>query len=529
MEIGNAIVAIGGPWALLLAAITLGLIWLSTRYYREVLESGGTELNALVKRAEQNGDPGYVYRAIVRGLLQKVDTFLRDNDGRPISSKSSYTPELFDLAAFVTIVYPFAALLLNWTLEGDAGRAGVAIGLVPHASYLSRFSLSIALIIFLVSAVAARALLLQGRRLISAALLIAAFGATMFLIWPIFLTGFASTVRMQGETAEVWIFCFLVALMVIYALIGNFTHTTLGKGTGALTTAFALALAAFTTQFSNARNLAQVMLVLAMCVAGLALVGFAFRAFRGTKWFSSIWLTWWLLSTSISCALLFISAWRHVGIPNLELVVFLTVLPLVNLPFDFVSLAFTRALVRWSLDAKAPPPIVIGILDAVCALVVLIPSLAVANIAGMEGANWLTRLSGGADILPVRQLLDQIKLAPFAPSNDWLYITVLFPTILPSMFNFVILGTASLVGTWFPNGWILSEIRAIRADPTQNRGRIRIVSATLAAQWVLGFAVVAAASAGLYWISSHNGGWLLATYRDYVLFFCSHTMQMFAP
>ncbi len=163
--------------------------------------------------------------------------------------------------------------------------------------------------------------------------------------------------------------------------------------------------------------------------------------------------------------------------------VMLGVVPLVNIPFDWASVGFTRALLRRGCEPGAPSPLWLGLADLGIGLVLLV-LLALALIAALQFADGLLLRAGGKPLAHVGALLDNIARNPRDPGNFWAYAT-LFSTLIPSALNAVI-GSVSL-GAWLCpplRRWASGQM-ALLGEKGQEGTRARL-AAYLAAQTAFG-------------------------------------------
>jgi hypothetical protein len=127
------------------------------------------------------------------------------------------------------------------------------------------------------------------------------------------------------------------------------------------------------------------------------------------------------------------------------LLVMLGLVPLLNLPFDFLAIGFTRGLLRRGIAPRASTslPFRLGLLDAGIGLLLQL-LLAAALIAGLQAADALMlRAGAGHPVIDVPARLAALGDAPYAAENWWIWITML-STLIPSALNLAA-GTVSLV------------------------------------------------------------------------------------
>ena len=176
---------------------------------------------------------------------------------------------------------------------------------------------------------------------------------------------------------------------------------------------------------------------------------------------------------------------------------FFTLIPLVNLPFDWASIGLTR----WLLRAGAEPgsgvwrPLVFGFADFAVAALLVVPALACATVLAIHVVNAGTVIAGAPAPLPLGEILTSLRQEPTHPRNYWMYFTLL-STLLPSILNLFV-GAASAF-SWATVGcWALAPIEKYRADPKGQSAMLGWLPGWLAAPWMLGVFFTAVA---LYWL-----------------------------
>lgn len=99
---------------------------------------------------------------------------------------------------------------------------------------------------------------------------------------------------------------------------------------------------------------------------------------------------------------------------------FLSLLTLLNAPFDWASLGLTRALLRRGLELGGWWPYLLALVDA-CLAGVIIALLALTMAIGVQAFDELAVHGGGtnAAVLPLDQLFDGIAQNPGAPEYWW--------------------------------------------------------------------------------------------------------------
>ena len=209
------------------------------------------------------------------------------------------------------------------------------------------------------------------------------------------------------------------------------------------------------------------------------------------------------------------------------LLVMLTLVPLVNMPFDWASIGVTRGLLRRGSARGASPalPFLLGIADFLIGLALLV-ALACALVLALHTADAVV-LAAGADkpLIDVPARLLTLGRTPYDPENWWVYLT-LFSTLIPSAFNLAI-GMISLatVSSERRRNSLIRRIEHLSADGKGEGGtRFEIVVSlatpvflgTLATGlliWAATLLLLHAGGKALWWFLGHIAWieWLMMT------------------
>lgn len=176
------------------------------------------------------------------------------------------------------------------------------------------------------------------------------------------------------------------------------------------------------------------------------------------------------------------------------LLLFLGLLTLLNAPFDWLSLGLTRGLLRRGIELGGWYPYLLALLDALAAVAV-IAVLSCTMVIGIQAFDYVAVLGGGAPILPLREIFDGIAKNPEAPEFWWIY-ALLLSTMIPSLINLAIGGTALLRGIPGLQSWLLRLVPDGEAVPAYDRPLAAFV---LTFQWAAGIVLGIAAQFFLLW------------------------------
>lgn len=202
------------------------------------------------------------------------------------------------------------------------------------------------------------------------------------------------------------------------------------------------------------------------------------------------------------------------------LLLFLGLLTLINAPFDWASLGLTRALLRVGLERGGWWPLLLALIDAVCAALI-VALLTIAMVLGIQAFNSLAVLGGGTAILSLERLLAGIGNRETAqePEFWWVYV-LLLSTLVPSLINLGIGGASLMRGLPFLPSVLLRFLPEDSPVPSAERVWIPLV---LALQTVGGVILGLAVQALIFWgVIVHVMPWfgfgLLDMARDLVAF-----------
>jgi hypothetical protein len=473
------------PLALLLAVSGVALALLHSRYFG-MLSAGAEGAGSLERQGydtlRQNlATGGHAVRVYSRWLtvfLNAVDGFFGDAGmaDRTLFPRAFglrtpaplWTAPAFDRCLLLALLYPIVTVYIMWTVSGHVGPAEEALGL-PGA--LSSWKRGIA---------------------------VTALGLSAF--------GFWRSARMSGRISFVWsIVGGAVAVVAgIFAVPGSGPFAVAVASVGAFAVAVAVigAVADASDVYGRVYGRFAVAGPFAVGVAVIPVVVVrAFDAFTSTVTASVIMITvsqlnatairnrWhgiflllFFVGTTSGCLMaahLLSSSpdWHSSG----PLLLFLGLLTLLNAPFDWASLGLTRALLRLGLELKSWWPFLLALVDGLFAAVI-VALLALTMVIGVQTFDALAVHGGGKPVLPLDILFKGIAAHPEAPEFWWVY-ALLLSTMIPSLINLMIGGTALMRAVPGLSQWLLNYLPATGAVRTYDRAWI---AAVLTGQVALG-------------------------------------------
>lgn len=178
---------------------------------------------------------------------------------------------------------------------------------------------------------------------------------------------------------------------------------------------------------------------------------------------------------------------------GLALILFLPVFALVNAPFDWLSLGFTRWLMRMGLDKGGWWPVWLAFVDLVAAFVCLV-ILSVALLLVVQAFNLSVQAQGGDVVFDPRPVLRDLASPQtrWEPEYWWIYATV-FSTLLPSLVNLFVGSLSLLRGIGPLRAYIARQLEVDRRLIRLERVRLSLL---IALQFPLALAMACAMLAG---------------------------------
>jgi Domain of unknown function (DUF4062) len=469
-------IALAAPLALLLALSSLALVHIYIRYFG-ILATGSEPAwsrerlgyDALRQNLTTGGPAVRMYSRWLTTFLNKVDHFFGDASmaDRTLFPRAFglrapaplWTAPAFDRCLLLALIYPTASIFIIWAVSGHVGPAEAALTLEPDIEGWRRG--------LVVGAMAIVALAFRGAR---------SNLGTAFAVAGVVALAAVTTLAVALPGVAVGV------LVVAFAFAFAFART----GAGAVAVAVAGPIA-------GAGNVAVVVVVAgALAVNILSQISIKYR-----------WQGLFLLLFSIGILLSYLGAvnvlssretWNFVG----PLSLFLGLLTLINAPFDWFSLGLTRALLRRGLELGGWWPYLLALADALAAAFI-IALLAITMVISVQTFDHLAEHASGAAarILSLDKLFDGIAAHPSAPEYWWVY-ALLLSTMIPSLINLMIGGTALIRAVPGLSPWLLNYLPANGAVHSYDRAWIAaVLTGQITLGVVLGVGVQALLAYGL--------------------------------
>ena len=390
-------------WRLFLFLISLA-VFLGPFYYHSILSGAGGQPGAAYAQLRahlvEGGQPTRVYNRWLASALAHVDTFFNDA-GRSDRSWAAramrletdgprWTAPAFDRCLLLALLYPIVSVYVVWVFSGHVGLAEHTLGLAesdPTSPIHAMRRLLGAAALIIAPIAARKAIAADGWRA-TLPWLIVGISAVAFAGAGAVAVAFAVAVAGAGAGA--------------FAVAGAVADAVAGAVAGAVAVAVvaggvAVAVAAKKGLLGQAVSILCIVAALVCCAAA-----------------------YWLSMED---------NWHAAG----ALLLFFGVLTLVNAPFDWLAIGFTRALLRKGLSRGGAWPFAFALVDVLVAAV-LIGALAFAMVVAVDLFDDLAVIRGGpgARILPLDQLFAGLETAPGAYENWWVWM-LLFSSMIPSL------------------------------------------------------------------------------------------------
>ncbi|WP_413204852.1 hypothetical protein [Rhodospirillum sp. A1_3_36] len=402
---------------------------------------------------------------------------------RPPWTTAWLTATSFDRCLVLAVLYPLTFAFLSWTVTGTAGSLGDALGLKDTTAALNRL-VSVGFLSILVS------LFVVSRRLPGWKSWVA--GAFAFA----FAFAFAVTGASAGAVA--------VAVAVTGAVAVAVTGAVAGAVAGA--GAFAVAVAG-----AGAGAIAfPVAVAVAVAFTGVIVV-LQSTAIRHAVYGPFLVLLWLLLLA----AMFILNGTTPPSQSSLSVMLGLGLLPLLNAPFDWLSLAVTRTLLTASVTKKSPGHTVLySGLDFLLATLLLL-LLAATLVVGVEFFNATLAWGGNKPVLDLAQQLAELR-DPTEGGTLWIAL-MLFSTYLPTLAHLIIaLASLAPEGLRFRGKTLADALEEDATRPRESKGALTQARHQfwLTFGWVLATALALISIAFILFVFVYSttwAGWLLDT------------------
>lgn len=385
---------------------------------------------------------GNLYRKILGNFLKNISHFIGDekklkyqNPGfcHSLFSANPFTEESFRILMPLTLLYPLLSLILTWEFMEGSGTLG-DLQLLPEQSDRK---LLIGIIIIILSTYLykykSKKQLMLGvfwkGWLYMAIGSIGLFIAISILITSNVAISVGATVTVIMLSAFTSILYGLFSVFFAFTIILAFSGIILFSSFSSIINNILIAIIGAFTFYSSFNYLYQ-----SLTKKLIAYIVFYI--------FNILLITAFLISINIMASATDID--KHALHISFSLSVFLVLLPLLNLPLDWLSLGVTRGLLQAIVNKTHSSWLALlwALLDLGLAVAFLLIISALMTVT-LAGSNWLA----GATYFDVPGFLSQIRKEPAHVNNWWLYF-ICFSTLVPTIIHFFIANLAFFL--WVP-------------------------------------------------------------------------------
>jgi hypothetical protein len=466
-----------------LGSATLLFSLMAGHYYFFVLPGGKQPRGSPARKRYEDlrtdlaegGTATRIYSKALDAGLKTVERIFRDEGSprqRVFGMKRSaplWTPDAFHCCLIIALVYTQAIIFVVWAVSGDVGPAEISLGLPGDFPTWRRVATFAALALSI--SAYWRSQRTRGWSAIS-------WFGTCFGAGAVVAINLASgTTNVAGAVA--------VSGAVVAAVTGD-----IAIGVGGACVGAAVGAAAFSFGGSIPGAIAGFATV-ALVGAIPKVVKLSIHRNHG----SIFWLLFLIVAISgcfVGVRLLSpLNSWPVIG----PLVLFVGLITLLNAPFSWFSLGLTRALLWRGLERQLWWPYFYGVVDAVCAVLV-IAFLACVLVIGVQTFDLIAARSGGSQLLNLDEVFAGLVADGLAPQYWWLYALCL-STMIPSLVNLIIGGLSLTRGIPRLSAHLHGLMRHSRSVLELHRLQIAVLLGT---QGVIGVALGVTAQATLVFV-----------------------------
>ncbi len=198
------------------------------------------------------------------------------------------------------------------------------------------------------------------------------------------------------------------------------------------------------------------------------------------------------------------------GSATFGILIGLTILPLINAPFDWLSIGLTRYLLRLGLQRRRLSDRVVCWFADLGGAILLLLGLAISMVVVLEGLNAIGFANGmRVPVAPVESLLHDMRAEPDAGRHLWIYFA-LFSTLIPTLVHVAVMIASALTANLPP-----MQGRALRLIATNDQGATTQIAFLLSARWLVAIPATGLFGYAVYLVGSEVSGvwerllWLL--------------------
>lgn len=376
----------------------------------------------------------------------------------------AFTVLSYEFMFRLAVLYPILIIFIVWGVSGKGGVIGELQVLAPQDSSGIRL---FAIATFLCSTFSFyRSLTSNGvkRWLMFLIALFFDFSFTFSgALGGSVAVAFAIAVAFSGSLAVCFTFAFSGAFS------GGFAVTVNGPVVIILNIAVAIAFAVAVAVVINVSATGAIVIAIAaITVVGSAGIWEWLYAQISTRIMMRIyWPAYTIFYLLLNLAvLLWLSQQTNVTAEAYSLPIFLSLLPLLNAPLDWLSLGVTRSLLYAITDRvhSGFRAFSWAMVDCLVAFFFLV-LITVIMVSSMAGINGIAAYFGGNQIINLRLIFDGMAIEPFHPNFWWIYF-ILGSTLIPTMLHMLIASWSIFL--WLPQHWLDWSTKEWRAKQLQH-------------------------------------------------------------
>lgn len=495
-----------GDWigALGLTATVFGIVW--TVYFNVLSETDTENYRQLKSRLVEGEGAIYAYRHRLLLLLNWVDRFFEQSNNKTPYKMNEWSAKAFERCLMLCVMYPLIAVLIGWTLFGNAGAFGQALGFENNSNTLFRY-------VYMSGFIFCVFLCYCGYKTNKKNMPLFYFASASLLSNLILrIPEWFDTVKPDG--AGILLVAFAFSIFALRFLPSNKDR----KISGTVIFGFSTAYTLFGT--ANGVYIAYrlpeiefvleglIFLALSMAFSYALVFGIARLRLYADLPRSHPFILWLIMLGVILGISYYVYAITESGLLSgiepryFQFILAFTLIPIVNLPFDWLSTGLTRYCLRRGLTAKNNGSRTIWVCIDVTSAVLFMIGLCVVLIFFFEGYNALAHI-GGVQItpIPVATQIELIASDPFSSTHFWLYFA-LFSTLLPTISHYTVYSVSLFSIPFGTSGYIA---RAIETDTlSKGAGARAKAAALLTVQWIAAVITVMVSVWGLLWMMSQT-------------------------
>lgn len=418
------------------------------------------------------------YRSTLGTFLGWVDGLF---DGDTVNP-SPWSAMAYDRSIRLAIIYPVLSALMIWVLGGSLGAGGIVFGISSSISIIGRIVVPFALFFQIWLMVRSEEVDGWEGWNFSLAAIVVAFISTLIFDLPISFPFFLAA-------------CSSLSIVIVFS--------------GGKSIFMVIFFSCVFSMYEYAGNWLLILYQILFAILIFA-TGYIFDIFKGSVsgfFESAVFLT--IVPILIVFSVIYFFSSSIIEGNPFTMFAVLVLVPLINAIYDWISIGFTRFILRKTLgDASGIWPTIRSFLDLGGATVLLI-LLAMTLVSVLTFVDQISYAKGMTTaIVGVDAVLADILLEPAATQHWWIYFT-LFSTLIPTFIHGVIwVGSLLSVRPKVIDLWILREMDEVAAtkDPEDRIGHARRAAALVLGQWAVATFLVGAACYLIWTATDHLTG-----------------------